>query len=289
MADMRDNTKKRGWETCWTKDEDDILIENYSLHGSEYVCNLLLQRSRYAVQERAKKLGLKYLVYDTEYFKSIDSPEKAYWLGFIYTDGYTSSGNRWGIELQIGDIGHMQKLLDCIKSNMRIRTRKKKSFSGKSETCCILIKNKSMHDDIVSKGVTNDKTYTLKFPSESVLPNKYLPDFIRGLYDGDGSYVFYRKDMIRKDRGNKVYNRIVKEISFVCKSDDFSRSLLEAIKSFGVEARLERNSRDDLNVIRIYSSRNMLAFINHIYNDATIYLNRKYDKAQEIKKYCLTQ
>ena len=39
------------------------------------------------------------------FFDEIDSEEKAYWLGFIYADGYVNTnGNKFGINLSLKDI-----------------------------------------------------------------------------------------------------------------------------------------------------------------------------------------
>ena len=42
----------------------------------------------------------------------------------------------------------------------------------------------------ISKGITPRKSLTLKFPD---VPSQYLPDFIRGCIDGDGTIIFNKK------------------------------------------------------------------------------------------------
>ena len=63
------------------------------------------------------------------YFDKIDTPDKAYWLGFIWADGYIAKRERkqpngcvrieynLKLELQESDASHVQKFLDCIESN----------------------------------------------------------------------------------------------------------------------------------------------------------------------------
>jgi hypothetical protein len=247
--------KKRGWETAWTNEEDRILIENYPSYGSYKVVNLLLHRSRFAVQERAKKLGVKYLQYDKDYFENIDSPEKAYWLGFLYTDGYVSTGGRWGVELSIVDTNHLQKLLDAFKCNMLIRTRERQTGAS----CSILIKNAKMYDDLVRNGVVPNKTAILKFPK---LVEDLMPHFIRGLFDGDGSYA-------------------PKEISFVCRSETFVQGLCSFIESrLGIIPNISLIKRDNLlPVVRIWRKNDRKILVDYLYKDATTFLERKRTKA----------
>ena len=66
--------------------------------------------------------------FDETIFDCIDTEEKAYWLGFIYADGYISSELKKGphkgknpyafeISLQIGDINHLIKFNNFAKHN----------------------------------------------------------------------------------------------------------------------------------------------------------------------------
>jgi hypothetical protein len=283
MADLHNKT--RGWETQWSKEEDEILINNYPIFGWEKVIEILPHRNKSGIQQRAFKLGIKKLTYNKDYFTRINTPEKAYWLGFIYADGYVTTGNRWGIELSSVDQEHLQKLIECLDSNIRLKFRKRKRFTKEIEMCGFQINNKKMYKDLVSKGVLNNKTYILQFPDENTLPKEYYSDFIRGLYDGDGSFTITSFNS-KKD---KIYNYIVKEISLVCKNKKFAEDLVSIINSeVHINARLNYVNRDDLYSIRISNKKDCLMFINYLYNTDNICLYRKYLKAQEIKKYCLT-
>ena len=58
----------------------------------------------------------------------IDTEEKAYWLGFIYADGYIinsikgKTSDAFGITLQEKDKGHLEKFKKSINSNHPILT-----------------------------------------------------------------------------------------------------------------------------------------------------------------------
>ena len=74
----------------WDKEDEDFLINNYNLYSRKELANIL-NRTTSAIQNKARRLNLKKeskYYYDKKYFNIIDSEEKAYWLGFIYADGY---------------------------------------------------------------------------------------------------------------------------------------------------------------------------------------------------------
>jgi hypothetical protein len=53
---------------------------------------------------------------DEHYFEAIDTEEKAYWLGFIATDGWiTKTG--LGIGLNVKDRSHLELFSRCVKSD----------------------------------------------------------------------------------------------------------------------------------------------------------------------------
>lgn len=285
--------QNKGWAFRWTKEEDDLLIKNYSEKTIDELLGLLPKRNKKGIYSRAHALGLKYHTYNKDYFEVIDTEDKAYWLGFLYTDGYVTTKYRWGVELSIVDYDHLVKLNQCLESNItiRTRTRKEKEYKGykieETSSCSLDFKNKKMYEDLVKNGVVPNKTAILQFPKEDILPKHLRPHFIRGLFDGDGTFVFYRKDVVRKDRGNKVYNRLSKEIAFVCKSQEFIDDLKMAIsEDCGVEFRRETCSRDGLGKLRLSKAEDMKAFLDYLYVDAETFLDRKHEKANEILDYC---
>lgn len=276
------NINKKGWSTKWSEDENRILIDNYSKYSIEDLLHLFPNRNKKAIQQQAHKLGLKYLYYNENYFENIDNPDKAYWLGFIYADGYVSTNNRFGIELSIIDINHLEKIKRSINSNIKIRTRIKNG----NEYCSILFKNKKIYEDLNNKGVIPNKTYDLKFPNYEIVPKKYIKDFIRGYFDGDGCYTFSIKERVRKDRNNKICKRLYKEINVVCYCKEFLEELRKTIlNEIGCNFKLIKNR--NTYVLRIFDKKNMISFINYIYYKDCLCLDRKKNKVYEILNYCL--
>jgi len=284
MADLHINTEK-GWNNQWSNSEDEILKTIYPQGGWEKVIEQLPHRNKSGIQQRAFKLNIKKLSYNEDYFEVIDTEEKAYWLGFLYADGYVTSQNRWGIELSIKDYNHLEKLLKALDSNMQIKTRKRTNFINETEMCGFQINNKKMFNDLLSKGVLRNKTYILKFPDEHILDKKFYSDFIRGFYDGDGSLTLSTFKSHYKDN---TYTCNSVEISLVCKNIDFIEKLQEVIlNETSILARIYYVKRDDIHTLRIFNKKDCLEFINYLYKDCSISLERKLIKSQELVEYCL--
>lgn len=288
MSDV--NINKKGWKYKWEEWEDEIIKKYYPANGYLKVLEFLPNRNKQGIQSRASRLGISYLTYNENYFSNIDTANKSYWLGFIFTDGYVTTENRWGMEICLDDIYHMKNFMKELSCNINIKTRIRNKFDKEIKSCSFQIKNKKMYEDLIHCGVIPNKTDMLKFPFNNILLKKYYHDFIRGLFDGDGSFVFYSYEHIRKDRNNKKYNRIVKEISFVCKSESFIKDLKDIIyKECGANFALKYNPKNNLPTLRLSKSDDMIKFINYIYSDVnnSDFLKRKYLKAQEILRYCL--
>lgn len=56
--------------------------------------------------------------------------------------------------------------------------------------------SKEIVEYFIQQGCVPNKTKIVNFPN---VPSKYLPDFLRGLIDGDGSIGYYSRPMVRFD------------------------------------------------------------------------------------------
>lgn len=125
-----------------------------------------------------EKNNRKYTL-DHDYFKTW-SHNMAYILGLWWSDGHITSSGRshlFCITLHNND----EYLLKIILKEMGANNPTLES-SGK--TCRYLcVSSKSIYDDIVRLGGTERKSLTCSLPN---VPKQFLPDFIRGVFDGDG-------------------------------------------------------------------------------------------------------
>lgn len=208
---------------------------------------------------------------DENYFYKINSEQKAYWLGFIYADGYITNNNL-GIALSIKDKNHLVKFKRNIKATYPINTYLSNSIYKSIEYCRILLQSEKLVKDIRDNGVLNNKSLILQFPGEDILNEKYYKHFIRGYFDGDGSLVLSKNSINFKIYGTKQL--LTKFISIFNKNSSYEFKY----KLF------KRWDNEKNNYYLSYGGRyKTLSIMNYLYDDATIYLDRKYEKFKKLK------
>ena len=88
-----------------------------------------------------------------DYFSEIDIEEKAYWLGFIYADGYVT-GSKLGIAIANLDRMHLEKFKKCIGADYKIKSYVSNSVYGSCKYCRILINSEKLVKDIMMRKIT---------------------------------------------------------------------------------------------------------------------------------------
>ena len=194
----------------------------------------------------------KYRINQT-YFENIDTQEKAYWLGFLYADGYikiTPSGGCTCVRLKLAikDISHLEKFKHSLESTHPIEI-----YETKNPYCQISIGSKKMVNDLINQGCTKNKGYKIRFPN---IKEELKSHFIRGYFDGDGSVCY---------RGGNRYR-------FTMTSNN--HFIMDIIKYLGYG----NISRDSVNekLSNFYIDTNSNNFGKFIYNNSMIHLERKY-------------
>ena len=115
----------------------------------------------------------------------------AYVLGFWFADGYMRKEKSYRIAISGNDKEILEKICLAMNSNHPIRLTAQKSNCYFVSFC-----SKKLFNDLTGLGGLRKKSRIIEFPK---IPNKFLPDFIRGYFDGDGS-VFFVKYVRTKDQ-----------------------------------------------------------------------------------------
>ena len=123
----------------------------------------------------------------TDYFKKIDSPEKAWILGFIYADGSINQKNSLQIS-QSRENDHLLKIVSDALNYPNKFTSAKKSHTDKIQSV-LTITRQEIFLDLLNLGMTQNKENNLRFPFTTIDPNFYWA-FLSGLYNGDGGLTF---------------------------------------------------------------------------------------------------
>jgi len=170
------------------------------LNIKRYTVSFFLRNSGIVLRTRseANRLG-RHCRYscDESFFSIINSEEKAYWLGFIITDGCVYRPNRsmsfqshLKIEISKRDIQHLYKFREIIRSNYPIRN----------------VRNNVLIDIASNKLVSDLNKYNI-IPVKSLITKPPILEydretpFWRGCIDGDGSISYnhynHNKNSIR--------------------------------------------------------------------------------------------
>ena len=254
----------------WTKDEIQILKNNYSNLYIEDLMNLLPGRTQNSIFLKANKLGLKRKNIDSRsrrkynfnynYFENIDTPNKTYYLGWALTDGNVSN-TQYRIRLQKEDIDILEKFSKDINSNYPIYDRN--NYQNKE----LVLSHKKVVDDLYKLGCYPNKTFTIEFPN---IEEKYYWDFIKGLFDGDGCYIC-------TDKTHKI--------GFISASEKLINKLSNILKEFGINQTPYKSNEHNYYRLEISSKKGMKIFLSNILNTTSDFLDRKYNKMIALNEY----
>jgi hypothetical protein len=156
--------------------------------------------------------------------------------------------------------------------------KKKKILDRHKQSYRLYVSDKQMSEDLVKNGCLHNKSLILKFPTEEQVPGYLLNHFIRGYLDGDGSISFKK---------NKYLS-----IGIIGTKEFLSGIIDYFDKTYGIKLNLynyaKRNHNKNIYDIKI-SCFKALRFLNIIYKDSTIWLERKRNKFNDYCKYIINQ
>ena len=207
--------------------------------------------------------------YNEQFFKTINTTRKAYWLGFILGDGnvYSGTHSHLLIKLQHRDENHLQKFLKDINATYPIRQVRAGagSFAPNNLYSQIQINGKKIVTDLIKYGIVPRKSLKTYFPKQ--IQEKFKRHFIRGVFDADGCFHTRPSQgngfvSVVAFTGNKILLLEIQKILIQkCKLN--KTQLIEAPE--GTSWRLSYSG--SLQTKRI---------LDYLYKGSTVYLDRKY-------------
>lgn len=207
-----------------------------------------------------------------DYFETIDTPEKAYFLGFLYADGNVfPKTNCVSIRLQIRDKYILQAFSKEIYKKDIVRTQKTKKLTHQ-DTASLYIKSEKMCKDLANIECVPRKSLTLKFPNEKQVPKSFLWHCIRGEFDGDGCVCI-------STGGKRGKGRLYIAIHIVG-SKDFISGLRNFLILEGIRCH-KLLKMGKIYCVRIKHKKSVFLFYKKLYENATHFLFRKKNKFEE--------
>lgn len=203
--------------------------------------------------------------FNEDYFETIDSEDKAYFLGFIIADGTINCDNN-SIRIIQKETYILYEFKKCVDFEGPIFTRKDGKISY------ITMSSSKMKNDLDKLGIYSNKTMFVKYPD---IPRHLQNHFIRGVFDGDGCI-----SMRRDKRDNSVRG----QFNICSGSHDFIRDYYNKLVGYaGLGGKNKiRCPKGTYYVCDWGSMSDIEKIYEFLYEDSTIYLNRKRETFDEI-------
>lgn len=248
-------------------------------HDERFIKSLLLQQG-VKLRTRSESIKLshrktrKYSI-NEQSFESI-TEESAYWTGFLMADGCVTDSGVVSVALQLIDINHLEKFKKFLKSEHPIQTYEREAdFSSLNRTqdACkyysqarISFSSVKIAESLKMYGVTPRKSLSAKV--KLLANNRH---FWRGVIDGDGSIGLLK-------RGNIPFLSLIGSKGIIKQFLKF----VNCIVRNGVRMRAAKDSTKTFTVN--FSANTAAQIVSFLYDNANVYLDRKYEKAQKIKQ-----
>jgi transposase-like protein len=222
---------------------------------------------RLGLSRSNKENSRKYQV-NNLFFQKIDTENKAYWLGFMYADGFITCQRFVGCSLHEKDLAHLQKFKHALEATYEIRHYINKSFGVEVPYVRLLMTSWQLFADLITKGVVERKSLVLTFPSENIVPNNLVHHFIRGYFDGDGSFS-------KSHDGYKFK---------LCGTKELLNSVANQIGHPNVKLyKRHKDSKKNNYQFDIGGRLQVVKIGDFMYNNASVFLDRKYQRYVELR------
>lgn len=249
----------------YTKDKLSLQKIGNKFNVSRGVITRVLKENNIDIRSDNHKYVANY-----DYFESIDSPEKAYWLGFLAADGcnYRRSQNATIlINLSRKDRSHLEKFKQALNSNIPILDHTQtQGFSNNSLMSKITINSVKMSFDLEDKGVPPKKSNILQPPN---INSQYFLPYILGYFDGDGT--IYKTNQ---------YNNYGLHFPG-------TKAIVEWIKEqLQLDGKIEQKT---LYGVRCGGTNKPYQVMKKLYNSSPIHLDRKYNIFKDLELVVFTR
>lgn len=259
-------------------DSEILILYNVYQYSANIIADLLdisaeavsicLRKYNYINKHSTQKYN-----YNTQAFLSIDTEAEAYWLGFLYADGYINQyGTELELSLQYQDKHHIQKLLNFLRDG-----KIKHKIVKNHPQAITRISNKEIVQNLINNGCINNKTNQLKYP-EGIIPTRLIHHFIRGYFDADGNAYFNR------DKNIFIFNIIGASYNMMKSLNEKLISCSEIENKDLIIKKRRKENYLDLYLISFSKKSEIKKIYKFLYQDATIYLERKKDKFDQYLK-----
>lgn len=254
------------YEYCENNKSINAIAKEYKVSWNT-IKRILCENNISIVSHRNQKI---YQSVNEELFKTIDSEEAAYWLGFLYADGSVKKDkNEISLVLQEQDLDSVIAFRKFVGNENSIFEKEKICKDGIHKYYGYSFSSRDAKQNLCNLGCVPVKTSILKFPTIEQVPDNFIYDFVRGYIDGDG-YIQFDFEQSRY--------RII--ILGTC---DFLNGLVKRLNIQEYSNIYEREAAH-IYALEIGHKDFVYKFLNRLYENSTIHLKRKYNVYVQAKE-----
>lgn len=238
-----------------------VICEQYGIS----VAGLKHIRDKYGAEPRRRTLA------NVEFFDSIDTEEKAYWLGFIAADGNVYK-DCLGVRLSKQDEQHLVKLRSSLGSGAKIE----QGDNGRGKTAVRLrVSSPQLCKSLHEYGITPAKSHTMQINLEGV-PTNLHRHFWRGVVDADGWISI-------TSNSNCKTQKVMLGLAGNPYTMNLFRNFAHSVGVKSPMKSVQRKGRPTQQVA-IGGKADLELLLSCLYDDCSVFLDRKYAKVDEAKE-----
>lgn len=239
---------------------NDLYKEGKYTSEIDVILNLRKGTAQYILNKNNIKLrhrGPKSKIEREDYFDNIDCEEKAYFLGYIMADGNVSiSNNQYSLKFHVS-VNDKEVIDNFLKE---INTSNKATIREKTKSYYVSLTSVHMCKRLIELGIFPQKTGKESIPKS--IPKSLIHHYLRGVFDGDGITCVGKSKRSGFVGSINLINDILNEL-------DEKLTVFEAGKNKKV-------------VYFLGGKKFSKKLYEYLYNDATIWLDRKKTRLEYI-------
>lgn len=230
------------------------------------------------IRGKINNMGLnKVRNFNDRYFQYIDTSLKAYFLGYIYADGWVIYNTKcrnyeFGMELQIGDKYILDKLNEELGGVHIVTTRPERqqwivgNLCNAGKMCKLRVYSQKFVKDLIDNGIKTNKTLKPDYP---IVDDRFFFDWLRGYIDGDGCF----------------YNGRSSVMHITCSHIEPLEYIHKKLKEYNIKTSVYKCEGERKYRIYCCDKQSMSILVNHLYYDKDVFcLSRKFDKVKKFIK-----
>lgn len=272
--------KKNYKKYIFTEEQKDLIVKLYNECGSAPKIGRVFGVGNHVVEKILKErniertgAGRRTYQINEHYFDEIDTPNKAYILGLFFADGSNVKSKRTiSISLEEKDRDILERIRNEIGSERPLEfidysNKHDFGYTYKNQYR-LLLYSAHMCNVLESIGMVPNKSLVVDFPT---LSSELVRYFVLGLFDGDGSV--YRCKY--KNKNSYQHTLTITSTLSLCEKLAY---IIKSTLNINCHIYDASNHNGITKVFNISGKNQIKKFMDWMYQDADLKLQRKYDR-----------